>query len=373
MNPLRECIVPLLVLLAGGSGRMTFGQAGAELSEQQSGAVDAAIRQRMEQESAVGLAVAVIRRGEVAYSQAYGFEDRGRRIEASSDTMFRWASVSKPLTAIAAMQLVQAGKLDLDVDIRQYVPEFPERHGVITTRQLLCHQSGIVHYENGRVIRRRRRYRTPHPFEDVVVAIDTFCESPLVHQPGTKVAYSSHAYILLSAVVQRAGDARFVDQVASRISGPLKMTTLQPDYQWQPIPHRAVGYRKIGRRIGESIDKDVSWKLGGGGFISTIDDLAKFAAGLVRGDLVAQESRTQMWTPQKTKDGSETNWGLGFTVSRQNGQLKVEHNGRQEKARVRMVLYPDAGHGVVVMSNCEFIEPSVYTTLTYKALSSTGR
>ena len=181
------------------------------------------------------------------------------------------------------MQLVEAGKLSLDDDVRKYVPEFPEKEHKITVRDLMCHQSGIVHYTNGRVVRTRREYEQENPFESVILALDKFRESPLVHPPGEKYSYSTHAYILLSAVVERAGDQKFAGQVHDRITCPLAIS-LRPDYQWIDIPNRAVGYRKGRGETADprvSTDTDVSWKLGGGGFISTIDDLAIFGQSLI--------------------------------------------------------------------------------------------
>lgn len=332
-------------------------------------AVDKAIAGEMKKQQLVGVAVGVIENGRIVYLKGYGLADREKRIPVSSKTKFRWASISKTLTAIVAMQLVEQGKLDLKADVRNYVPEFPKkREGRITPRDLLCHQGGIVHYTNGRVIRTKRRYKSPHPFADVVLALDTFKESPLVNAPRAKYSYTTRGYILLSAVVQRAGKQRFADQVAQRISKPLQLTTLQPDYQWKTISQRAVGYRKRNGKIVRSTNTDVSWKLGGGGFLSNIDDLAKYAAGLINGKLVSRKTALQMWTPQKTSDGKTTRYGLGFVVGRVNGRLLVSHNGSQEKTRTRMLIDPKGRRGIVVMSNTEHADPTALTNAVIRAL-----
>ena len=339
-------------------------------NQAQRDAIDAAVEKQLKQQDLVGVSIGVISQGEIAYLQAYGFEDREQQIPAATRTMFRWASISKPLTAVAAMQLVEADKLSLDDDVRKYVPEFPDKGHIVTVRDLMCHQSGIVHYSNGRVIRSQVDYDVEHPFEDVVLALDKFRESPLVHAPGERYSYSTHAYILLSAVVQRAGGKKFADQVAERISKPLKMTTLQPDYQWTDIPHRSVGYRKQGQGAPKvSTNTDVSWKLGGGGFISSVEDMAKFAEGLIAGELLNEESYRTMWKAQSLANGKATNVGLGFFVETQNGQLKISHNGAQEKTRTRMVIYPESKSAVVVMTNTEHGEPGRISTAIYGALN----
>ena len=261
------------------------------------GAVDEAARGAMAKQQLVGLAVGVVVDGKVAYLQGYGFADREAKTPVDPKaTQIRWASCSKPVTAVAALQLAEKGLLDLDADVRRYVPEFPDKGVKITARQLLCHQAGIVHYTNGKVVRTERKYDAPHPFKDVVLALDMFKESPLVNPPGEKFAYTTHGYILLSAVVERAGKKAFADQVSERIAKPLGMTGFRPDYHWENIPGRAVGYVKSGEKINRRPDAaapDVSWKLGGGGYTSTVEDFARFAAGLANHKLVSARDRSR--------------------------------------------------------------------------------
>ncbi|MCH2383998.1 MAG: beta-lactamase family protein [Pedosphaera sp.] len=331
--------------------------------------VDHAMRDEMAGQELVGLAVGIIQDGQIAYLKGYGLADREQHVPVTRQTMFRWASISKSLTAVAAMQLWERGKLNLDRDVRRYVPEFHDKGTPIRVRHLLCHQGGIVHYTNGKVIRIKRDYPVAHPFENVIYALDTFRESPLVNEPGEKYSYTTHGYILLSAVVERAGKQKFAHQVRDRIAKPLKLATLQPDYQWEEIPHRAVGYRQRGGQVEVSTNTDVSWKLGGGGFISNIDDLAKFAAGLLNHRLVKPASRQKMWARQMTSGGEQTKYALGFSFNHyRDGELHtwsangtgieiVGHSGSQEKTKTWMALSPQKKLGVVVMSNSEYASP----------------
>lgn len=340
----------------------------ALLSSEQTAAVDLAMRQEMERQEVVGLAVGIIHEGNVAYLKGYGFADREAETPVTTGTMFRWASISKTLTAVAAMQLVEQDLLDLQADVRTYVPEFPNHGALITPRDLLCHQGGIVHYRNGKVIRTQREYDSANPFVDVITALDTFKESPLVCQPREKFSYTTHGYILLSGVVERAGEKRFADQVADRIVQPLGLATLRPDYQWVDIPERAVGYRRFGGAVVRSTDTDVSWKLGGGGFISSVEDLARYAAGLMNGKLVGEATQARMWTPQSTASGESTAMALGFRVETTDGRLQVSHGGSQEKVKSRMVFYPREGRGVVVMSNSEYADPNKFSAAAWAVL-----
>jgi len=315
--------------------------------------VDEVMAEEMARQELVGAAVGLLVDNQIVYLKGYGLEDRENKIPVTRKTLFRWASISKPLTAIAALQLEEKGQLDLQANVRKYVPEFPEKNATITSRDLLCHQGGIVHYTNGMVIATQRKYDTPHPFEDVVVGLDNFRESPLVNDPGTKYSYTTRGYMLISAVVQRAGKEKYADQIQKRIARPLGMRTLQPDYKWKDIAHRAAGYRKRDGKVIPSTNTDVSWKLGGGGFISNIDDLARFAGGLLNGRLVHEETQARMWTPQKLRNGKATRYGFGFSLRGEGDARRVGHSGSQEKTRTRMVLLPAKHFGVVLMCNSE--------------------
>lgn len=316
----------------------------------------------IESQSLIALSIAIARRGHIIHTQHWGFADREQRIPASDETMYRWASISKPVTAVAAMQLVESGRLDLEKNVRDYVNEWPEKPHPITTRQLLTHQGGIVHYLNGKVISSPKREDVEHPYADVVDALATFNLSPLVCEPGTKHSYSTHGYILASAVIQRAGGETFWHQVRDRISKPAGMTTFRPDYQWENISHRAVGYRRNPRKADQasgvepmirSTNTDVSWKLGGGGFISTVGDLSRFSIALLGDRLVTRTSRDMMWSPQETRDGKKTTYGLGFHIRTRRGALEVSHSGAQEKTSTMLLIVPDDQLSIAIMTNTE--------------------
>ena len=343
--------------------------AGKSLAPATAAAVDAAVADELKRQAVVGAAVGVIRDGEVVYLKGYGQADRERKAPVTPQTVFNWASNSKPLAAVAAMQLVEKKLLDLDADVRKYVPEFPDPGAVITVRHLLCHQSGIPHYSNGTVVPTSRRYPTARPFMDPVAALDRFNKSPLLFKPGEKVSYSSYAYILLSAVVQRAGKEPFAAQVEARIARPLGMKTLQLDVEAGNNRQWASGYAKKAEGQAVLAKEDAHyWKHGAGGYKSDVRDFARWAQALINRRLVSASTEQLMWAPQALASGEMTKWGLGFTVEEQGG-LKVSHNGKQDEVTTRLVVYPKARHGVVVMCNCGFADVGAISTAVYKALN----
>lgn len=338
------------------------------LAPQVTSAVDAAVKREMLQQHLVGVSIGVIQDGEIVYLAAYGLADRDANVPTTINTVMNWASNSKPIAAVAAMQLVERGQLHLDADVRQYVPEFPEKDAVITTRQLLCHQSGIPHYANGRIVPTQRAYACEWRHLDPVLALDTFNQSPLIYRPGTKSEYSSYAYILLSAVIQRASRRPFTQYVCENIVQPLQMESFQLDLESAGQEHWAAGYTKT--VLGQVVVAPESahyWKHGAGGFKSNIRDFAKWARALIRRDLMCRSTYDAMWTIQKTTNGVATAKGLGFTVE-QGRELIVSHNGQQTETRTRLEIRPDAGSGVVVLCNGGFANSSALTAAIQAAL-----
>lgn len=361
-------LIPL-ALVTCGLGACQEGQAltdsvpssaqGVEVSEAQAARIVELIEAAYEAGPAVGLSLAVVVDGTLAGEWHHGYEDLAAKVAVGPETRYRWASISKPLTAVAALQLAERDKLDLDADIRSVLPEFPEKKWPVTARQLLCHQGGIVHYSNGQVIVTQAEYDVEHPFADPVLALDRFKESPLIAEPGTRYAYTTHGYVLLSAVVQQAGDAPFADQVAARVLQPLGMTTTLPDQPWVEIPHRTKGYRKA-RLSGFRPDmyEDVHWKLGGGGYLSTISDLARFGQGMVLGKLLKPETQAAMMTSQVPADGKDPNYGLGCGVTEIEGVPVWQHSGSQSQTATFLWMAPDQDLAVAVMCNTRGFAPS---------------
>lgn len=326
-----------------------------------------------EEQGLVGLAAALVEDGTIVELH-HGLADREAAVPVGPTTRFRWASISKPLTAVAAYRLHLEGALDLDADVRTLVPEFPEKPWPVTPRQLLGHLGGVVHYANGPVIRTERRYLVEHPFRSTILALDTFAESPLIAEPGTRYAYTTHGYMLLGAAVERAAGRPFAEHVRVTVLDPLGMGSCVPDDQWSALPHRAVGYRRVGEEVIRSTDTDVSWKLPGGGYLSTVGDLARFARALATADerLLPREHLDVMWTPMRTADGESTNYGMGFGVRRRDGVLRVAHSGAQEKTRTLMQLWPDEGRALVLMTNSEYAQLAPIAEAARAALVAAG-
>jgi CubicO group peptidase (beta-lactamase class C family) len=302
---------------------------------------------------AVGLSAAIVIDGELADVRSFGWADFPARTPATGETMYRWASIAKPLTAVAAHQLFAQGVLDLDTDVRQYVPEFPEKAWPFTARQLLCHQAGVVHYRN-MGLRTLRDYDVEHPWADPILALDMFNERELLFEPGTQYHYTTPGFVILGAVIDRAGEGSYVEQVTQRICEPLGMSTMQPDREWVDIPHRTRGYVQDDQgRVVDSGTDNICWKLAAGGWISTVGDLGRFGAGLMDGDLLGLEQQIAMWTEQTTGAGERTGYGLGIGVGEVAGRMALSHSGGQKKTSTFLLVCPEERVAVALMCNTQ--------------------
>jgi CubicO group peptidase (beta-lactamase class C family) len=145
--------------------------------------VCAAIEKYMAAKKVTGASVAIAQDGQLDFAQGFGCADLENDVPYQSETVNRLASVSKTITAVAVMQLVEAGKIDLDADIRTYVPEFPDKGEKITARHILTHTSGIRHYQPDESENYTR-------LASVVDGLKRFTADPLLHPPGEKFTYS---------------------------------------------------------------------------------------------------------------------------------------------------------------------------------------
>lgn len=311
-------------------------------------AVEAAVAGVMAAQRIPGLSVSVVTGGELRFSSGYGQADIENDVPATAQTVYRLASVSKPVTAVAAMQLVEHGKLDLDAPVQRYVPSFPAKPWPVTTRQLLGHLGGIRHYADG-------EFESTRHFASLTEALELFQNDPLAQEPGTKYLYSTYGYTLAGAVVEAAAGTTFADYVRKNVFEPAGMTGARLDDVFEIIPHRAHGYQKgPGGVLQNSGLADTSYKVPGGGLCATAPDLARFAIALQNGTLLRPETLRQMFTSLKTRDGKPTSYGLGWTLGTDaQGRREVFHRGAQQRVASLLYTQPERGLAVVLFANLE--------------------
>ncbi|MFZ5481103.1 MAG: serine hydrolase domain-containing protein [Myxococcota bacterium] len=340
-------------------------------------ALDAWVEDQLDAYNLVGLAAAVSGPDGLVWSGAAGFEHLARRVPVEADaTKFRWASVSKGITGVLASQLAAEGVVDLHADVRDAYPAYdvpetwldgcaereceatiPEADRRVTLHQLLTHTAGTMHYANGQGWGDPPFFLANSPTWNTGMAwaLPWWTNKPLVAVPGTRHSYSSYGFNLAGVVLEEAAGERFADLVYERIVAPAGACTVQPDYPWVNIPRRAAGYLNPEEYVGidvvlEGYDSDVTWKLASGGFVSTVEDLARFCHALVSERLLDRETLdATAWGPHVDVGGSV--YGYGFWRNDRHGQTRMAHSGGQPKGLSYVAAYPDLGTCFAVMTN----------------------
>ena len=305
-----------------------------------------------------GMAAAFVRDGQVLWTGTAGYRDAERGLEVEPDTSFRLASVSKLVTASAAMVLYDRGQLDIDAPVQQYLPGRKLAWAAITARQLAAHTSGIPHYqpvddERGAV-----------HFSNVDEALDIFAERKLLAPPGTQYNYSSYGYTLLSAAIEGSARTPFLNFVSGAVTYGLD---LRPDLVPDP-QHDSIAYEFVNGMTRRAGPHDYSYSWGGAGFRGSARDVALFGARVMSPDFLSRRARDVMWTPAYLKDGSPVAEqgdaiGFGWRVNTDsNNERIVHHAGAAIGARSSLVLYPETRDSVSLLSNAIWVSDITETS-----------
>jgi CubicO group peptidase (beta-lactamase class C family) len=341
-----RALVLALGFAASAASAQTIGP--SELPRAKTDAIDLAVTAEMARQSIPGLTLAIGQAGVIRLSRGYGAADLENNVPAKSATVYRLASVSKPMTAVAVLQLAERGAIDLDTPIWKYVPAFPEKPWPVSARQLLGHLGGVRHYRDDEPINTRA-------FTSTIDGLGFFKDDPLVVQPGTRFLYSTYGFNLLGAAVEMVAGQPYIDYLREHVFTPAGMTTTRVDAVGPIIPNRAQGYVLLpSGEVHNSALSDVSYKVPGGGLCATADDVARFGLALVGGELLKKESLVRMLTSQKTASGASTSYGLGLNLAAPAGKPREAwHTGGQERVSTLLYMQPDTGLVIVVLSNLE--------------------
>lgn len=328
-------------------GCAALAQNRADLPADKLVAIDRIVSSEMARTGAPGVSVAVLIEGEIRFASGYGLSDIENFVPATAQTVYRLGSISKPVTAVAVMQLVEQEKIDLDAPIHRYVPSFPEKQWPVTVRQLLGHLGGIRHYRGDEILSTRH-------YTDLTQPLAIFKDDPLIAEPGTRYSYTTYGYGLLGAAVETASGKTFPEYLRASIFEPARMDRMRVDNTYEIIPHRAQGYHKAADgQLRNSALADTSNKIPGGGLCSTVYDLIRFADAVMSGKIVRPSTFEQMRTVQTTRDGKTTGYGLGWGIEERDGLRYVLHGGGQPRVSTMLAMIPDRKFAAAWMCNLE--------------------
>ena len=342
-----------------------------ELAPEKRTRIEAAVAKFMADSHVPGLSVAVVENGEYEWASGFGLAEVENNAPASEHTLFRLASMSKSITATAAMELFERGKLELDAPVQKYCPAFPEKPWPISTRLVMGHLAGIRHYKGGPDD--LEIGNTKHFDDPIQGGLNFFKNEPLLSQPGATFHYSTQGYTLVGCVIEGASGAKYIDFVRQNVFIPAGMDHTQVDDRFAIIPYRTRFYRKTDS--GEVLNADFldsSYKIPGGGWLSSAEDIAHFEVAILNDKLLKRATRDVMWTALKPSDGSKDGYALGWGNSDHDGIAVVAHNGGQQGTSTSFLIAPAQRIGVVVLTNMEGADASGLAAEVLKVLVGTG-
>ena len=302
-----------------------------------------------------GCAVAVMRAGEIVYTKGYGLASIESNAAITPATVFHVASVSKQFTTFAVVLLAQDGKLSLEDDIREYLPELHDFGETITIRHLINHTSGLRDQWSLLTLAGWR-------MEDVITLDDIMGlltrQRELNFGPGNRFLYCNSGYTLLGQIVERVSGLSLKDFCAERIFTPLGMarTHFHDDHR-HIVPDRAFSYGVKGEGFERVILSYAN--VGATSLFTTVEDMARWDANFYTGRVGGMASVEAMYEPGRFRDGSPNNYGMGLSTGTYRGLKTIGHSGGDAGFRSYFLRFPEEEFSVVVLSNLGAMNPGL--------------
>ncbi len=320
-------------------------------------ALDAYIRYEMADKGLPSLSIALVDGTDIVWAGGYGVAQPATGAPATGQTVYRVASLSKLFTAMAVMQLVEQGKLDLDAPVQTYLPDFAPANPFgtpVTLRQLHSHRSGIV-----------REPPVGHYFDpdepSIEATIASLNQTALVYAPETQTKYSNAAVTVAGRIVEVVTGEPFADYVDRALLRPMGMMT--SSFAPRPTLRNGLAEGTMWTYDGRTFPAPV-FELGmapAANLYTTMEDLGRFMTVLFAGgtgpdgaSVLSAASLDTMWTVQFAGEGPKApGFGLGFFVNTFEGTRRVQHSGVMYGYATRVAALPDERLGVAVVGTMD--------------------
>ncbi|HEX8393798.1 MAG TPA: serine hydrolase domain-containing protein [Longimicrobium sp.] len=293
-------------------------------------------------------AVLVTRNGRTLFEGAYGLADRERNVPNTPLTQFRVGSMNKMMTGVAALQLLQAGKVRLDATLGTYLPDYPNADvkTKVTLHHLLTHTGGTGDIFGPEFTAHRLELRTTSDY------LRLYGTRGLQFTPGAQHVYSNYGFLLLGGVIEQVSGTSYDQHVAARVLAPAGMTATGFAPEDSLVPGRSVGYMRqqaTGALVSNAPTLPYKGTPAGGGY-STVGDFARFAAAIQERRLL-DSAHTALLLSGKVPVAPEVQYAYGFVDRVVSGRRMVGHTGGAPGMSGALEFEPNGGYVVVVLSN----------------------
>ncbi len=309
------------------------------------------LRKKLEEQIAADQfagAALVAKDGKTIFSQAYGLADREKKTPNTLSTRFRMGSMNKMFTAVATLQLVQAGKLGLKDPFGKYLTDYPNKEmaSKVTIDQLLTHTGGTGDIFGPDFDKHRLEIRTLQDY------VKLYGNRSVQFEPGSRWQYSNYGFILLGVLIEKVSGQSYYDYVRQHIFNPAGMTATGSEPEDQLVTNRSVGYMKSDSgQLQVNTDTLPYRGTSAGGGYSTVEDLFRFATALQNNKLLNAQY-TELLTTGKIEAG-RGKYAYGFSDRMENGTRCFGHGGGAPGMNGELAICPGPGFIVAVLSNLD--------------------
>ena len=309
-----------------------------------------ALRKKLDEDVAGGRfsgAALVAKNGKTVFSQAYGLADREKKTPNSLKTRFRLGSMNKMFTAVATLQLVQSGKLDLKAPFGNYLTDYPNKDvaSKVTIEQLLSHTGGTGDIFGPEFDKHRLELKTLRDY------VNLYGQRAVEFEPGSRWQYSNYGFLLLGVLIEKVSGQSYYDYVRDHIFKPAGMTATASEPEEQTVADRSVGYMRSASDWRPNTDTLPYRGTSAGGGYSTVEDLLRFATALQTHKLLNAQY-TQEVTTGKV-DAGRGKYAYGFQDSVINGTRCFGHGGGAPGMNGMLQICPDTGYVIAVLANMD--------------------
>lgn len=287
--------------------------------------------------------VLIARSAKVLLEKAWGRADREGGVPVSLDTQFRLGSMNKMFTAVATLQLVDAGKLALDDPLGKHLSDYPNKDiaSKVTVRHLLTHSGGTGDFFGPEFDKNRLTLKSHADY------LQLFGQRGPLHEPGSTSRYSNYGFILLGALIERVSGLSYYDYVQQRLFAPAQMNSTASLPEIENLPRRALGYMDEDGKWVRNTDT-LPWRgtAAGGGY-STAGDLLRFAEALQAGKLISKGLLARATHAQVP------GYGYGFGVGGDGKWAGFGHGGGAPGMNGELRVIPEQGYVLIALSNLD--------------------
>ena len=317
------------------------------------GAALAALRAELEKRVAADRfagAVLVAKKDKPLFSGAYGLADREKKIPNKLTTRFRIGSMNKMFTAVAVLQLAQAGKIKLTDPIGKYLTDYPNKDlaSKVTIHHLLTHTGGTGDFFGPEFDAHRLELRTLQDY------VKLYGKRGLAFEPGSRWEYSNYGFLLLGVVIEGVTGKNYYEYVQDYVYKPAGMTSTGSLSEDEVVPERSIGYTKFGGGKTWRPNTDTLPYRGtsaGGGY-STVEDLLRFANALENHTLL-DAHYSELLTSGKVDTPNGAKYAYGFMDRNVHGVRSFGHGGGAPGMNGDLEIYPESGYVIAVLANMD--------------------